>query len=187
MIKLLLISNVLVFLISIAVAGLNINLYWLGIISPDIGELISLNWVVHPDNVNPVSLFTSLFLHLGLVHLVLNLIMILYLGILPIKPFRFVMVYVISGMIGNLAAILFEGMAILGASGAILGVLGYGMISLREDKQLFKDMFWITALTVIPGLFLSGMSNGAHIGGVITGAVLGLMFSDVKQIELNEA
>jgi membrane associated rhomboid family serine protease len=179
MIKLLLISNVLVFLISIAVAGLNINLYWLGIISPDIGKLIDMNWVVHPDNVNPVSLFTSLFLHLGLVHLVLNLIMILYLGILPIKPFRFVMVYITSGMFGNIAAILFEEIAILGASGAILGVLGYGMVSIR-DGQLLKEMLWITALTVIPGLFVSGISNGAHFGGVITGALLGLVFSDAN-------
>jgi rhomboid protease GluP len=171
------VSNILAFILSLMATGVEFNFYWLSLIGPDIDGLKALNWIVHPDNLSDhaQALFYSLFLHIGIVHLLINLILILYLGLLPIKPFKFLIVYFMSGIAGNIAAVLFEDIAVLGASGAILGVLGYGMVNLRHDKQLFKDMFWISALTVIPGLFLPGVSDGAHIGGLITGLLIGIL------------
>ena len=189
LVKVIALSNILAFILSLMVTGVDFNFYWMSLIGPDIDGLKALSWIIHPENLSDhaQALFYSLFMHIGIVHLLINLILIIYLGLLPIGPFRFLMVYSISGIIGNIAAVMIENITVLGASGAILGVLGYGMVALRQDRELFKDMFWITALTVIPGLFLPGVSNGAHLGGLITGLVLGLLFGPAKQLELNEA
>jgi rhomboid protease GluP len=189
LVKVIALSNILAFILSLVVTGIDFNFYWMSLVGPNIDGLKALNLIIHPDNLSDhaQALFYSLFMHIGLVHLLINLILILYLGLLPIKPFKFLMVYFTCGVIGNIAAVLIEDIAVLGASGAILGVLGYGIVALRHDRELFKDMFWITALTVIPGLFLPGVSNGAHLGGLFTGAVLGLMFGQARQLELNEA
>ena len=189
LVKIIAMSNILAFILSLMATGVELNFYWMSLIGPDIDGLKALSWIIHPENLSDhaQALFYSLFMHIGIVHLLINLILIIYLGLLPIGPFRFLMVYSISGIIGNIAAVMIENITVLGASGAILGVLGYGMVALRQDRELFKDMFWITALTVIPGLFLPGVSNGAHLGGLVTGAVLGLLFGPAKQLELTEA
>jgi membrane associated rhomboid family serine protease len=189
LVKIIALSNILAFILSLMATGIDFNFYWLSLIGPDIDGLKALSWIVCPENLSDhaQALFTSLFMHIGVVHLAINLILILYLGLLPIKPFKFLMVYFTCGVTGNIAAVLIEDIAVLGASGSILGVLGYGIVALRQDRELFKDMFWITALSVIPGLFLPGVSNGAHLGGLITGAVLGLLFGSAKQLELTEA
>jgi membrane associated rhomboid family serine protease len=177
LVKIIALSNILAFILSLMATEIDFNFYWMSVIGPDVDKLKALNLIVHPDNLidHAQALFYSLFMHIGLVHLLINLILILYLGLLPIKPFKFLMVYFISGITGNIAAVMIENITVLGASGAILGVLGYGMVSLRHDRQLFKDMFWISFLTVVPGLFLPGVSIGAHIGGLMTGFVIGMV------------
>lgn len=173
LIKLLLIHNAIAFVLSIFIAGLNLNLNWLGIISPDIGELIDMDWVAHPDNLNPVSLFTSLFLHIGVIHLLINLLMIWYLGELDLKPVKLITVYIVSGVIGNFIAVVVGDIAILGASSAVMGVLGFSIFA--GSRFLTKEVLLIIILTILPGLILPGISNGAHIGGLIVGMIFGLV------------
>lgn len=74
-------------------------------------------------------LVTALFVHIGIRHLVANMAVLLALGALTLPtwgPGRFFFVYVLSGILGNLAGFAFgSGMAVkAGASGAILGLLG---------------------------------------------------------------
>lgn len=164
--NLLLIANIAAFLVSVAVSGLSINPNWLGIISPNVNNLIDMNWVAHPGNVNPTSLFTSLFLHLGIIHLVINLVMIWYLSELDLNPLALMVVYCTSGIIGNFIAIIVDGIAVLGASTAIMGVLGYELIRTRN-----KEVLLIILFTIVPSIFLPGISNGAHVGGLITGMI----------------
>jgi membrane associated rhomboid family serine protease len=66
-----------------------------------------------------------------------------------------------------------EDNAILGASGAVMGVLGYGLFS---QSRLRKMNIAMVVLTFVPGLVLSGLSNSAHIGGLITGVMIGLVW-----------
>lgn len=178
--KYLFIANVAAFLVSIAVSGLSINLNWLGIISPDVDNLIHINWVAHPGNVNLIPLFTSLFLHIGIIHLGLNLLMIWYIGDLDLNPMVLLLVYVISGMIGNFIAVIVDGIAVLGASTAIMGVLGFEYIKSRD-----KEILLIILLTIIPCLFLPGISNGAHVGGLIVGMMCSVP-AKFKQLIMKE-
>lgn len=168
-------SNIVVFIISIIATGIHLNTYFFGVISPDIEKIIQLNWIINPDNLftHPEALVISLFMHIGVVHLLLNLIMLLYIKTLEINTGKFLLVYFISGIAGNLTTVLIEDIAVLGASGAILGVLGYSL------WHQFKEVYVIILLTVIPGLFISGISNGAHFGGLITGIVIGLLSKHV--------
>jgi rhomboid protease GluP len=174
----LIISNIAVFLLSLLVTGVHFNTYIFGIISPDIEKLKQFNWIVSPENLSahPEALFMSLFMHIGIVHLLLNLIMLLYLTILEIKTGKFLLVYFLSGVVGNLTAVLIEDVAILGASGAILGVLGYSL------WNQFREVYLMILVTVIPGLLIPGVSDGAHIGGLITGFAIGLMFKHKSAI-----
>jgi membrane associated rhomboid family serine protease len=71
--------------------------------------------------------------------------------------------------VGNMAAVLIEDIAVLGASGAILGVLGYSL------WNQFREVYMVTLLTVISGVFIPGVSNGAHFGGLVTGIAIGMM------------
>jgi membrane associated rhomboid family serine protease len=164
-------GNIAAFFISLIATGIYFNTYIFGIISPDIEKLKEINWIVSPDNlfIHPEALLMSLFLHIGIVHLLINLIMLLYLTTLKIKTGKFMLIYFTSGIMGNLTAVLIEDTAVLGASGAILGVLGYSL------WHQFKEVYMVILLTVIPGLFIPGISNGAHLGGLITGIVIGMM------------
>jgi rhomboid protease GluP len=165
----LILGNIAAFILSLLATSVNFNTYIFGIISPDIEKLKEINWIVSPYNlfIHPEALVTSLFMHIGVVHLLINLIMLLYLTTLEIKRIKFMLVYFTSGIVGNLAAVLIEDTAVLGASGAILGVLGYSL------WHQFREVYMVILLTVIPGLFIPGISNGAHIGGLVTGLILG--------------
>jgi rhomboid protease GluP len=112
--------------------------------------------------------------------LLVNLILIIYLGLINISPLRFLVVYLSSGVVGNICAILTDERAVLRASGVVMSVLGYGISSgLKNniDKSSIKELFNIVLLTIIPGLLLSCVSNGAHIGGLVSGLGLGLIYS----------
>jgi membrane associated rhomboid family serine protease len=167
----LILGNIAAFVLSLLATSVNFNTYIFGIISPDIEKLKEINLIASPDNlfIHPEALLMSLFMHIGIIHLLINLIMLLYLTTLEIKKIRFMLVYFISGIVGNMAAVLIEDVAVLGASGSILGVLGYSL------WNQFREVYMVILLTVIPGLFIPGVSNGAHLGGLMTGIVIGIM------------
>jgi membrane associated rhomboid family serine protease len=167
LIKALVFCNIVAFLLSIALTGTQFNFFWMGLISPNIDQLIDMKWIVKLESFHPLSLISSLFLHIGIVHLIVNLILIIYLGLINISPGRFLVVYIASGVIGNLCAIFTDERGVLGASGAVMGVLGYEIIyGLKNniDKSSIKELFNIVLLTIIPGLLLSCVSDGAYIG-----------------------
>jgi membrane associated rhomboid family serine protease len=170
LVKVIVSSNILAFILSLMATGIDFNTYFMGVISPDIDVLIEMNWIVGPENwsAHPEVLIMSLFLHIGIVHLLINLIMLFYINTLEIKTNKFMLVYFISGIVGNLCAVLIEEITVLGASGAILGVIGYAIWS------QFREVIWIVVLTIVPGLIIPGISNGAHFGGLLAGLLLGL-------------
>ena len=131
---------------------------------------------------------TAMFLHFGLVHLAMNMWALWDGGRLVERlygPWRFVIVYFASGLAGNLLSLIAQGDRAVsgGASGAIFGVYGALLVCLwRERRQvnpvefrwLFGGAAVFSAATIAFGLLVPGIDNAAHIGGLLSGALIGV-------------
>jgi membrane associated rhomboid family serine protease len=129
-------------------------------------------------------LFTSMFLHGGLLHLALNMWVLWILGSMvepALGSARFAAVYFVSGLMGAAASYWLGSPSELGvgASGAIFGLLGAwaAFAYRRRDTafgraQLQQALFWI-ALNFVLGFSVGGIDNFAHLGGLIGGAIAG--------------
>lgn len=135
-------------------------------------------------------LFTSLFLHGDIFHLLFNAYFLYICGELVESIYgkkQFLFIYLISGLAGNLLTILIDpGIYSIGASGACLGlggILFYVWIrkknaALRQFQNMTTFMIMIL-FNVFYGFFLPGASinNWAHIGGFLGGILLGILLN----------
>ncbi|HSG23618.1 MAG TPA: rhomboid family intramembrane serine protease [Azonexus sp.] len=142
---------------------------------------------------------SALFLHFGLVHLVMNLWALWDGGQLVERMFghlRFIIIYFVSGLSGNLLSLVIQGNEAVsgGASGAIFGVYGALLVFVwRERQQLhsgeFRWLFWgglgFSAVSITLGLIIPGIDNSAHIGGFAAGCLLGLLLGRELTVTAN--
>ncbi len=134
----------------------------------------------------PWILFTSIFLHSSIAHLLLNLFALALFGLILEKEIGtsgFIVLFFTAGFIGNIASMFFYSNS-LGASGAIFGALGMlGVI--RPLMPVWFTGFplpmflalivWIGADTL--GLFIpSDIANMAHLAGISAGICAGFWF-----------
>ena len=136
-------------------------------------------------------LASALFLHFGVVHLVLNCFSLWEVGQLTERMYgklSFVIIYFASGLFGNLFSLVMQGNVAVsgGASGAIFGLYAALLTFLWREKshidQLeFRWLFWgasgLAAATIILGFIIPGIDNAAHIGGFIAGGLTSIIFS----------
>ena len=160
-----------------------------------------------PDNLNKISpvgtIFTSMFMHGGWMHLIGNM---LYLWIFAdnieddLGTLNFVIFYLVSGIGAAMSQVFIDinsQIPMIGASGAIGGVLGAYLINYPNARVLvlipfgfFSQLIKIRAMYVLGfwfilqfiNSFLSSSSGGgvayaAHIGGFISGIILILFFN----------
>ncbi len=126
----------------------------------------------------------SIFLHAGLMHLILNGIALADLGRVC-EPLlgteRFLTVYVSSGLLGNGASLAYryyshQDFGSVGASGAIMGLMGllFGFSLRHRDRELRDQLIHSMVYMVIMSITLSNiMDHGAHLGGFLTGMAFG--------------
>src|SRR5699024_710904 len=124
-------------------------------------------------------IIASMFLHIGFLHIAMNMIAIYYLGTIVERIYgakRFLVIYFLSGIGGGLASFLFPGNISAGASGAIFGLFGallfFGII---HRKIFFETMgssvLLIIAINIIFGFSVPNIDMAAHIGGLVTGFI----------------
>lgn len=133
-------------------------------------------------------LITSAFLHSGFVHLALNMLSLYFLGSFAEVTFgrsRFLALYLISGIAGGLAYLYFGSFnaPAVGASGAIFGLLG-GVFGFAIRRGIFStrnpvisQLLLLTAINLFLGATIPGVSNTAHIGGLLGGLVFGYLMA----------
>lgn len=131
-------------------------------------------------------LFTAIFLHVSILHLFFNAMALYSLGLEMERlygPDRFIIIYILSGLFGNLASLALRGSELLsvGASGAVFGIIGttlaYFLLHRETFGQLGRQRVTNTLVVIGFNLFLGftipGIDNMAHIGGLIAGFALG--------------
>ncbi len=140
------------------------------------------------------QLFTSMFLHFGFQHLMNNMLMLLVMGIVlepELGSVRYLILYIVSGLGGNLLSAGFEIMTddfsvSAGASGAIFGVVG-GLIYLailgrgRIGKLTERGLIFLVLMNIYYGVTSTGVDNMAHIGGLIVGFIMAVFLYRRKE------
>ncbi len=133
-------------------------------------------------------LFTSMFLHGGLIHLLLNMWCLLSVGPLIERlygRFAYATLYLAAGIGGALASGWWHPTVVgVGASGAIFGVIG-GLLafSLRHREAIAStnlagmrsSMLLFVGYNLVPGFLSTRIDNAAHLGGLATGFLAGLL------------
>ena len=133
-------------------------------------------------------IITSMFLHADISHLFGNMVLLYFLGEVTEKEIKtgpFLGVYFASGICGCLADFLSEAMTgnyfyAIGASGAIFGLLGL-LLSLAIFKRVTGRNYnvWriiiVVIFSVYDGFLSPNVAVVAHIGGLVTGFILGIV------------
>lgn len=180
--------NIAIFILMV-VAGVNFFL-------PNTESLIS--WGA---NFRPVTLdgewwrlITNCFLHIGVFHLLMNMYALLYIGLL-LEPHlgrtRFISTYLLTGLAASITSLWWHDLTVrAGASGAIFGMYGVFLAMLTTnliEKSARKAL--LTSIVIFVGYNLlngmkGGIDNAAHLGGLISGIVIGYTF--IPSLKRNE-
>jgi membrane associated rhomboid family serine protease len=131
-------------------------------------------------------LLTAAFLHYGPIHLGLNMYGLYIAGSLleaVIGRWRFLLLYVASGLAGSAGALIasYNGVTV-GASGAIFGI--FGALFVLERRRHIATGGQIGVLIVLNLVFtfaVPGISIGGHLGGLIGGVVLMLLLLEFRR------
>lgn len=128
-------------------------------------------------------LITSMFLHGDPIHLFSNMFALLLFGATvennkSISKIQFLIIYFISGLIGNLFSLFLLPLDIisLGASGSIFGLIGVAFTIIATDDRslLFFALFYLVFF--IATSFMPGINFWAHIFGLLGGILFGYLF-----------
>lgn len=128
-------------------------------------------------------LLTSMFIHIGIIHLFFNLYALKALGALAEEAFghrNFFLLYLIAGLGGSIASYMFSTALSAGASGAIFGLLGALVYYSYKRPNLWKSGLGMNLVIVILvnigfGIIQPGIDNFAHLGGLFTGTLMSIL------------
>ncbi len=180
------------------------NYIWIDISDPAIKDALHWGADFTPLTFSgqPERLFTSMFFHFGIIHLMLNMWALYIFGNVAEALFGrlyFIGLYLLAGLFGSLLSSYINiqnGHELLqhfdqsllphvsaGASGAVMG-LGAALTVLSLFPPLphqayildKKALLMIMAINLIFGLVATGINNAAHVGGMIMGALLALIW-----------
>lgn len=126
----------------------------------------------------PERTLTSIFLHGGWLHLGMNMYMLLVMGRqleAVLGRLRYLVLFLLAGMGGSLASYFFNGLDVpsVGASGAIFGLFSAIFMFGRERGLNTQEIAAIVGLNLLIGFIVPGIDWHAHVGGLVTGAIVG--------------
>ncbi len=132
---------------------------------------------------------TPIFLHANLLHVGLNMLNLLVLGVFLERLFghlRFLLIYLLTGVVSIIASFHFAPQEVsVGASGAIFGLVGAYSIFVLTHRRAFRRggipalvwLVFIIGVNLSIGLFIPNVDNGAHLSGLLSGCLLGWLFT----------
>jgi len=129
-------------------------------------------------------LVTAMFLHRDLIHIGFNLLCLFRLGPEVESLFgtaKFLVIYLVTGVAGFMLSLWSSLGSSIGASGAILGLIGVVLVvSFRYGSagKQYRAMLWQWLLYILIISLLPGVDMAAHLGGFICGVALGLVIPE---------
>jgi len=132
---------------------------------------------------------TPVFLHANILHMGLNMLNLIVLGVFVERIFghlRFLLIYLVTGVISIIASFYFAPQEIsVGASGAIFGLVGAYSLFVFIHRKAFRRggipaLSWlvlIIGINLCIGLIIPNVDNYAHVGGFLSGCILGCFFA----------
>ncbi len=181
--------------VTMAIIGVNVAVFLamvLGGVSP--GRPTGLDIVNWGANFGPATfgsgqtwrLLTSVFVHIGIIHLFVNMWSLWNLGRLAEQVFdkgTYLGSYLLCGIGASIAATWYQPeFPSAGASGAILGLVGLlittfwmGQLPIPAERTqaITRSLVTVAIVNLLYGAAVAGISNSAHVGGLFTGLVLG--------------
>lgn len=182
-------------IVTIALVGINILVFlwleWKG--NTTSSEFMLQHGAMYPEKIISghefYRFFTEMFLHFGVEHLFNNMLVLFFLGSSlerAIGRGKYLLIYVLAGLCGSglsLWMMVQSGNWAVagGASGAIFGVVGALLYVVIRNKGRLEDLttgrlVFMVLLTLYLGYTTTGVDNMAHLGGLVSGAILGLAF-----------
>ena len=133
-------------------------------------------------------LFTCMFLHFGIEHLLNNMLVLFVLGSRlerVIGKIKFLLIYLLGGVLGNIISLYLElhaqNFAVsAGASGAVFAVMGAMIyIAIRNKGRLgdlsMRQILIMAAFSLYFGFASTGVDNTAHVAGMVSGFLLAVL------------
>lgn len=176
-------------LVSYSLIAVNAAVFVMQLALPGLARVLAL-WPPAVAAGEYYRLFSSAFMHYGIVHILFNMWALYVLGP-PLEQhlgrLRFGALYFLSALGGSVVVYLFSPLnaPTAGASGAIFGLFGATLVA---AKRLNLDVKWLVSLIVINLVItftLPGISWQGHIGGLITGAAVGAAFVYAPRAQRN--
>ena len=158
-------------------------MYLFGRGSTDVQTLLNFGALCKPYVLNGdfFRLITTAFLHIGVIHLIINSYSLYVIGS-QLESFlgkaKYIFVYLVSALCGSLMSITFSNdtSVSVGASGAIFGLLG-SLLYFGYNYRVFlgnvlkSQIIPLIVLNLAFGVFAKGIDSAAHIGGMIGGVI----------------
>lgn len=135
-------------------------------------------------------LFTAMFIHFGIIHLLMNMWALWILGRqleIALGPIRFLALYLLAGLGGNVAALLFSADHLsAGASTAIFGLFAALFVLLRRLGRDTSSVLPVLIVNLVITFAVPNISIAGHLGGLVVGALAagGLAYAPGKRRSL---
>jgi rhomboid protease GluP len=158
------------------------------------GSIGLLNWGandgIHTLLAQPWRMLTSNYVHIGLIHIALNMWCLWNLGLLAERifpPWTYFLVYTFCGLAGSLVSIVHDPTRLsAGASGAVFGLAGalisalyLGRLPVHPSamKATLKSLLSFAGYNLFFGAVVPAIDNSAHLGGLLTGLAFGAVLA----------
>jgi len=133
--------------------------------------------------VEPWRLLSACFVHAGILHVGMNMLMFASLGRQLEREFgwaRAVLIFLLSGILGFVGTVIWRGPEAfsVGASGGVFGQVGasIGVLAARRDPNWKKALGQMLLYALLLTLAFGGVDTAAHIAGLFAGVGLGFVF-----------
>ena len=143
----------------------------------------------YPGSFQPWRMITTIFVHASILHIALNMYTLWIVGSM-LEPLlgraRYAVLFFLSGLAGSVGVLLIANplTAVVGASGAIFGLFGAFFVIQRRLGGNATQLLVLILINLVIGFIPAfGIAWQAHVGGLIGGAILGLIYTETRPLK----